>query len=319
MRWLSLIAGILLSASVATTCSWVQLTWYPSSPDADPLYPFSNGLGEKVGFIDQTGNVVIEPQLFPGVSEFQSGLAEVHVSDGVYIDKSGKTVISHKFYRGWTFSEGLAVAMPKDGDPGAGKWGYIDTSGDFVIPPKFDSKNGNYVWSFSNGFAKIEVNYKYGFINRSGEFKLPARFLAAESFSDGLARVVIEGPCIYFGGGPCPDPEVAPGDAKLSGDLPACKFSYVDASGHVFPQRFDGARPFSEGLAPVRRGDQWGYIDKTGEFAILPHFSEAEAFSDGVARVRVGQAWGYIDHLGNYAITPQFANTDDFNQGLAHV
>jgi WG containing repeat len=87
----------------------------------------------------------------------------------------------------------------KDGDD---LWGYINTSGEFAIPPRFESSLNDYVWPFSDGLARIEVNHRFGFINHSGEFVIKARLPDATDFSDGMARVVMEGPCTYFPDGP---------------------------------------------------------------------------------------------------------------------
>ena len=66
----------------------------------------------------------------------------------------------------------------------------------------------------------------------------------------------------------------------------------------VINPQFDWAESFSDGLAPVRIGDDttgtWGFIDKTGHFVINPQFDWADAFSDGLAVVRIVDKWGYI-------------------------
>jgi hypothetical protein len=49
------------------------------------------------------------------------------------VDVTWKKAIDRRLYRGWDFSEGLAVAMEKDG----GKWGYINTKGELAISPRF--------------------------------------------------------------------------------------------------------------------------------------------------------------------------------------
>jgi len=69
---------------------------------------------------------------------------------------------------------------------------------------------------------------------------------------------------------------------------------------------------FSEGLAAVRIGDEetgkWGYIDKTGKFAVNPQFDWALGFSDGLAAVRIGDVattkWGYINKTGRFVWGP---------------
>jgi hypothetical protein len=99
-----------LTATVAFACSWDYPIWIPRSKSADPLYRFiKNG---QAGYIDGNGRVVIQPKLKAWGnygSEFHDGLLEIAVSDGVYIDQTGKVVIDKGLYRGWDFSEGLAV------------------------------------------------------------------------------------------------------------------------------------------------------------------------------------------------------------------
>jgi hypothetical protein len=240
------------------------------------------------------------------------------VADGPYIDATGKTVLATGFYRNWDFSEGLAVAMRKDTDR---KWGYIDASGSFAIPSQFYTSPDDYAWPFSGGFAKVKVKGLYGFIDRRGKFAISPTLLNAGDFSDGMVRVVLEGPCFVPGSGGCDIGEIVPPNSEKSRALPPrCRFTFIDKSGHVISAvRFDDARPFSEGLAPVRVGALWGYIGKDGAMAISPRFDDAEPFSDGVAAVGRGGLHGYIDKSGVLVIPPQFKQTGNFHEGLAYV
>ena len=45
---------------------------------------------------------------------------------------------------------------------------------------------------------------------------------------------------------------------------------------------------FNDGKAPVLVNGKWGYIDKSGKFAINPQFDEAGMYSDGMALIRIG-------------------------------
>jgi hypothetical protein len=54
----------------------------------------------------------------------------------------------------------------------------------------------------------------------------------------------------------------------------------------VIPPQFDAADAFVEGLARVQKGNQWGYIDKTGKFVISPQFEEVHSFSEGLILVK---------------------------------
>ena len=76
-----------------------------------------------------------------------------------YININGETVFPSD---GWSdaqpFSEGLA-AVCKDG-----KWGYIDTSGQYVIEPKYQSAR-----SFSDGVAIVDETDEWFIIDTKGE------------------------------------------------------------------------------------------------------------------------------------------------------
>ena len=55
-------------------------------------------------------------------------------------------------------------------------------------------------------------------------------------------------------------------------------------------------------------------IDKTGRVIIpWPYKNQFPSFSEGLARVRVGGKWGFIDTAGKMAIPPQFDYTDNFS------
>jgi len=103
----------LFVAAIALCCDWDYDIWMIRSKDADPLYRFVRG--DKAGYIDQKGKVVIQPKLpYTGnySGEFHEGRLEIGVSDGVYVDTTGKVVIdgSHP-YRGWDFSDVPRISM----------------------------------------------------------------------------------------------------------------------------------------------------------------------------------------------------------------
>lgn len=109
------------------------------------------------------------------------------------------------------------------------------------------------------------------------------------------------------------------------------KAGYINVTGKlVIPPKFDEAWRFSEGLAPVRLGEDWGYIDKTGRFAIKPQFFEAGKFSGGFAQV--GIYWpgrksidskvgydAYINNKGEIISKDRFAIAFSFSDGYAHI
>ena len=308
------LALLIASAAPATGCSWDYLIWMPRDRDADALYRFVRG--DKAGYIDRAGKVVIGPRFeFYGNhgGEFHGGLLEDGFRSGRYVDATGKAVAAGPLV-GVRFSEGLTALLDKE----TGERGYVDRGGKFVISPRFP--RGANAFDFSDGLARINTSDGYGFIDRSGEFVIKPAFLHAEDFREGMARVVVEGPCALYDGGPCPGfPVLGGGGGRATEDTPPCKFSFVDRRGSVLAARFDAARVFSEGLAPVSRGGKWGYIDKAGRFAVEPRFDEAWPFSEGRARVRLGDLYGFVDLRGELVVPARFGYADDFSEGLAAV
>ncbi|HBK2048805.1 TPA: WG repeat-containing protein [Campylobacter coli] len=47
----------------------------------------------------------------------------------------------------------------------------MDKNGEFAIKPKFDD-----IWDFSEGLAKVKLNGRWGFIDRSGKFVIEPKF-----------------------------------------------------------------------------------------------------------------------------------------------
>ncbi|BEG99210.1 hypothetical protein BSYN_14750 [Bacteroides sedimenti] len=78
------------------------------------------------------------------------------------------------------------------------------------------------------------------------------------------------------------------------------------------------------GLYPVKSGDKWGYVDKTGKYIINPQFEYADFFSNGLAVVGIkGEneelKFGYIDEDGKYVINPQYKSALRFKEDIAWV
>ncbi len=252
---------------------------------------FSEGSGPVVhrgrwGYIDHHGDWVIEPQ-WKEATVFRCGLGAVRGDDGwVVINRRGKAAFEGKFRNPPQFSEGFAAARR------GGSFGYLDTAGRFVIPPAFPAEDagGGSSWytasPFSEGLASIRVpGGLHGFIDTAGRFAVPPMFCGTEHFQEGLAAVML----------PPPD----------------CRWIYINVSGEAAcgGRIFSEANPFSEGVAAVHaRGHGWGFIDRHGDWAIEPRkeFLWAREFSEGLASIAFRRGGiGYIDRSGNVRIPPK--------------
>ena len=97
------------------------------------------------------------------------------------------------------------------------------------------------------------------------------------------------------------------------------KWGYIDKTGKLTRFRFDSAEPFLEGLALVKINNKYGYIDKTAKLIIALQFDDAKSFSSGMAAVKIADKWGYIDKKSKIMIPAQFDDAKSFSEDLAAV
>ncbi len=299
------------------------------------------------GFIDVGGAWLVEPQ-------FEGVLAGADRRFGVmsggrwgYIDLGGRLAIPMRFAAARPFSDGLAAVSP-DGR----RWvqidaeGKVERKGDFEFLQITDAVNGyaagqdiegvwrvmrrgepwpreitfwsdvefrgigpDEVWSFNEHIAVARfgdvyahiVNDVYGhrivtFVGGVLRLEETGRYRAARYFSEGLAAVSSDG----------------------------VNWGYVDREGRMaIPPQFEGAREFSEGLAPVRVGGLWGYADQSGRIVFQPRFDRAYSFREGYASTRLGDLRGFVrlkdDGTVEEATPPSFEDVFSFQEGLAPV
>lgn len=288
----------------------------------DDMALFRQGLvpvkvGDKWGYANRRGEIVIRPQFFQAYNFDDSSLAAVvpEKSQGYgFINTRGEFVIEPKFFHTEPigFFQGLAVVR----ENGSDLWGYIDKKGNYVIAPQFSSAK-----PFSdNGLAAVRVEDKYGYIDKTGAFVIPPRFREAGDFDRNGYAIVREGDrgLIDQKGNYVIQPEYSylrlrEDGAYIAEDYGSLNVGYIDPKTDVhIPAQFKHIGTFAKNGLAVASEDYlgpFGYIDRTGSFVIPPQFDSASDFGDNeLARVRAEKdgLYGYIDSTGNFVIQPQF-------------
>ncbi|WP_239004455.1 WG repeat-containing protein [Lacinutrix sp. WUR7] len=100
------------------------------------------------------------------------------------------------------------------------------------------------------------------------------------------------------------------------------KFGYINKSGEwAIQPEFKGAKSFSEDLAEAMNDKkEWGFINRKGEWVIPPTYDKTKAFNSGIAVVLSNKEWFYINTKGEKVLTD--VATDkiyDFTEGLAQI
>ena len=147
---------------------------------------------EMFGFIDKTGQVVVDFQ-YDWAQQFFEGLAIVYKAGKYgYVDADGRVAIPLQYEAADHFSEGLAAVKVN------GKWGFIDTQGRMVIPPQYLGRAWGSPMIFSEGMAAVRTETGTGVIDRTGRLVIPPIFRSTEDFSGGLILAKGKSGDVYF-------------------------------------------------------------------------------------------------------------------------
>lgn len=268
---LSLLLAAGLSCSVPAHCVVPKkesarpvLACKTSPKSLRPSYiPPSNVIlhSKREFYIDVTGRNVFG-QEWEVAEPFHDGYARVYADgDYTFIDATGRTRLRNEraSYVG-DFVDGLAQAH----DLVSAATGYVDTTGKFVISPRycacsdFDHNIASVIDKSEEGTDQRPFGGRPHFIDRSGnEIGQDIDYLGV--FSDGLA----------------------PAKEKTTH-----KVGYVDRRlQFVLPPIWDDAEQFSEGLAQVAQGTKRFFINPAGEVLFEHPYYMASRFHNGLAKV----------------------------------
>ena len=176
----------------------------------------------------------------------------------------------------------------------------------------------------------------WGFMDSGGKIVIAALYDSVRPFSEGIALVWKGGYPGYIDRGETflwspPDSldlseeeltelEVDLGDFHegLARVRTKDRFGFIGKTGkYAIKPQFLSAGDFSDGLAWAETADGFGFIRKDGTFAVKAQYEGAGSFHGGLAPVLLGEKWGYIDPSGKVVIKTQFDKTGGFSEGLA--
>lgn len=250
------------------------------------------------GYVNTSAQTVVQLK-YTDIGNFTAeGLAWA-MKNGVamYVNTQGVEVISVGVATPHDFSNGLARIVEHNGNTY-----FIDTTGKIVFnlgveeAGEFDSNGLTWVRSSVTG--------KYGIINKAGQevFHFAYDKLSIDAnnklyYNSGLLRAERDGR-VYF--------------LNTIGQEVFC----VDPANYY---HLSYVGDFSNGMCLVKDyAGQVGYIDTTGYMAVYCQYEEGWDFSSvGIARVKRGGYYGYINKINAYAVQPEYVELYAPVNGLA--
>jgi hypothetical protein len=304
----------------------VAVLFFASTPFFAQQHLFKIIENNKVGYINQNGNVIIKP-VYKSGTNFANGAAAVR-EDGLFglIDTMGKYLTEPKYDYISEFTNGIAEAWLNDKtiiinskgekifdyqyksievigkntykvQTKAGKWGVYNTlANKYIIDTLY-----NYIGDFNDGIAianlrtEKEPEFFSSLIDSTGKTMLPIGQYVIENYVNGIARVVIKNQ----------DKKYAAGDE-----------GYVDLKGNIVfnDTLITYANEFSNNRAFTKNNEgKYTLIDtdfkKVGN--LLYDDVLNDKFKDGYAIVKLDDFWGIIDTTGYLKVKPHFEEIDD--------
>ncbi|MBK8678928.1 MAG: WG repeat-containing protein [Sphingobacteriales bacterium] len=177
-----------------------------------------------------------------------------------------------------------------------GKWGFINTKGEVVLPANFDK-----IDAFAEGLAPASQSGKYGYLNAQFQMAIASQFDFAYPFNEGLAVV---------------------GNKNSWG--------FIDKTGKiVIPLKYDQVRRFNEGRSWAKRAEKWYIINKQGREIKGFNFKQVQDFENGLAYVVTRDPHtnlrriGLVDTEGEEVLAPYYDEVFPKNFvngfGIAHL
>ena len=250
---------------------------------------------DKWGYLDVKGDFVVQPQYEKCFEFSPEGVAPVYdtkakqyffiKTDGSRLDTEIKEfkLLDRMGFSLEGFGDGLIPVRYKD------KWGFLNAEGKLAIEAKYDQAK-----AFAGGYSSVMVGKQVFIINTNGdETPLNDGILEVRDFSEGVAP---------FKGA----------DKKMG---------FLNPKGEVvIKNQFESVGYFRNGLAWAKSNDgKVGYIDPAGAWVINPQFTVGGHFDkeSGMARVKVGADWAYVDRAGKVLKVSETTVWEDFSEGLA--
>lgn len=170
-----------------------------------------------------------------------------------------------------------------------GLYGYIDSTGAVVIPPKFKGAG-----EFSEGFAPVREKGYYGYIDETGKYVLPAIYDYAESFREGLAKIYIDG------------------NANIIDKTGKLKIHFITTE----------FKNYTGSLVKVRSSENnWGVVKLNGNIVIDTIYNQISDISEGIYIVNnYNGPYSAIDSNGTIIVPFGYYNDiSEFHNGFSVV
>ncbi|WP_227681284.1 MULTISPECIES: WG repeat-containing protein [unclassified Psychrobacter] len=187
------------------------------------------------------------------------------------------------------------------------KVGYINMQGREVVPVVYDLLGESAGWArgVSEGRIVVKKNGNYGVINTANKTIVPfsAAISDIDDYRGGVARVNKSRAISWLdkNGNTTSDPNGKDDDGPSSSESNSAKSGLAQSKTAPL-NRFTT-------LQPSQQDGKWGFVDDNNVIMITYSFDEVQSFSEGLAGIRIGKDWGFLSLGGELVIPFRFSDS----------
>lgn len=206
------------------------------------------------------------------------------------IDRNGKRVVDLTRYQKVDVNKLSGGLLPVLRNSHVG---YLNMQGREVVPAMYDMLSESQGWArpVSDGRIVVKRNGNYGVINTANKTIVPfsAAISKIDNYQNGVARVSKNSTTSWLdkNGNVKSDPNSKNNEQATAKQTDSNRFTTLQ------PRQQDG---------------KWGFVDDNNVTMITYSFDEVQPFSEGLAGVRIGREWGFVNLGGELVIPFRFAN-----------
>lgn len=189
-------------------------------------------------------------------------------------------------FKNISFSQ-VNISCSKVLDPESNCYGYVDTSGNFIIPPIYQD-----AFEFYNGYAIVSNYERYGIIDLKGDQIIPIEYDVINNFYN--KRTIAKKNNSWF---------------------------VINENNQILDTlKYHDIKPFKVGncfITPYRINNLWGILDTNLNVITPPKYYNINCFSEGYSIFEFGNFMGVIDGFGKEIVRPIYQSISKFVNGKA--
>ncbi|HEY9117462.1 MAG TPA: WG repeat-containing protein, partial [Roseivirga sp.] len=286
----------------------LNLSNYQSFNRRSPLF-FEVKQNDKLGLIGSNGQEV-SPFLYDELSQFSNGRAIALYNEGYGVINENGIWIMTPYHDSLTILD--EAIYFKQGS----EYGVADLFG------KVKYRSQEHFEMYSNVIIRTEEDSTLALYNLEDERLLEPSYQSIRKLNDDLLLLHRDKKSFIYRLSDRADFKLDPAVIEIgnlvNGFIPIRKddqWGFLNVEGRlVIANRYEAVQDFSEGYFPVKLIGKWGFVNDNEELVIQPNFDSVEPFKNSLSIVKSNGKYGLINPKGSFELEMNFDGIERYGK-----